>query len=511
VWLCGGIFAFGRGAKLLGSGICVAWFRQIGRGIFRMDHTPVSKSFGIAALAVIAAGVCLGELAQAAVPFTVSKETTAIVGPLKGDGTVDYVAAINQIYGKGVTAENNGYVIWLRVVGTDALPGSVRLKTLAILGVAQQDLPAKGMDQKIPDDLPERPWKAEDNPEVAAYLTANNQFLDLAVEASQKPMWWDTAVSPDGTLGQVLLPSLNWLRGVSNALCSRALLREGQGDFDGFISDVMAVKRLSRLGLGWTMVSRLVCCGMDGLANRTISAVVANSSLTSAQCAQLAKELDGIAPLPELTDVVDTSERWSRLDVVTALAAGRLKPASLDSQEMRDQLSRVHQGDIDWDIVLRRMNQQVDDVVAIMRDPKLVDTATFDQAYRKEINEITARRAASKNPAKGAEESREAYSNRMADALVLATAPSMGKIVSSIRASQMRDEMVFALVAAAQFRADNSHWPGVLGDLVPKYLASVPRDIYSAGAVDPVRYIQSDAGIFIYSVGVNRIDDGGVE
>src|SRR5437660_9603045 len=35
--------------------------------------------------------------------FTVSKETTYFVGPLDRDGYVDYVAAINQHYSRGVT------------------------------------------------------------------------------------------------------------------------------------------------------------------------------------------------------------------------------------------------------------------------------------------------------------------------------------------------------------------------------------------------------------------------
>ena len=34
-------------------------------------------------------------------PFTVSKDTTGITGPLRADGTVDYVAALNERYGKG--------------------------------------------------------------------------------------------------------------------------------------------------------------------------------------------------------------------------------------------------------------------------------------------------------------------------------------------------------------------------------------------------------------------------
>lgn len=464
---------------------------------------------GVILVVLAVLGVCLAQAPAPAVPFTLSKETTAIVGPLKADGTVDYVAAINQLYGNGVTPDNNGYVMWLRAVGTDSLPTTVRAQTLALLGIGQRDVPEKGFDENGPDDFPGRPWKAGDNPGVATYLAANGKFLDLAVAASQKPYWWDTAASVDGTVMQVMLPSLNWLRAVSNALCGRALLQAGAGNFNGFLSDVIAVKRLSRLTAGWTFISRLVSAGLDRVANDTIAAVVANGSLTSAQCAQLAKALDGITPLPEMTEVFDIGERWEQLDIAATLAMGKLKRGTLGSQELQDRLSHIRPDDLDWNIVLRRMNQQVDAVVALMKGPKLLDERELDQALGKSFADIAGRHN-SKNPAKGAGETREAYSNRMADALIMGISPSMSRAAVTVRAARMRDEMVRALVAAGEFRAESSRWPGTLGDLVPKYLGAVPRDIYSADAADAVRYIQGDGGIFIYSVGVNRIDDGGL-
>ena len=107
-------------------------------------------------------------------------------------------------------------------------------------------------------------------------------------------------------------------------------------------------------------------------------------------------------------------------------------------------------------------------------------------------------------------ETREAYSNRLADTLVPLVMPSFTRSIVTIRRSQMLDEITRTLTAAAQYRADNSHWPATLSDLVQKYQSAVPRDIYSPHAADSVRYIQSEAGIFIYSVGVNRADDAGL-
>jgi hypothetical protein len=198
-----------------------------------MNRSVRCKPLIIACLGVLAAlSVGAADAPNSARPFTLSKETTAITEPLKADGTVDYVAAISQLYGGKVTRDDNGYVTWLKATGADSLQTSIRARTLAALGVDPADLPRNGLDKNVPDDLPDKPWKAADNAAVAAFLSANDKSLDLAVTASQKPAWWDTAMSTDGTIGQVLLPSLQCLRSGSRALCCRALLRAGSGDFD---------------------------------------------------------------------------------------------------------------------------------------------------------------------------------------------------------------------------------------------------------------------------------------
>lgn len=63
-----------------------------------------------------------------------------------------------------------------------------------------------------------------------------------------------------------------------------------------------------------------------------------------------------------------------------------------------------------------------------------------------------------------------------------------------------------AALAAERFRIDTGNWPESLDALVPDYLDAVPSDPF-AGV--PVRYVQRDGGIIVYSVGENGTDDGG--
>jgi hypothetical protein len=48
--------------------------------------------------------------------ITISRETTFVTGPLRPDGSVDYLAAINERYSKGVTPDNNAAVPLLQVL-----------------------------------------------------------------------------------------------------------------------------------------------------------------------------------------------------------------------------------------------------------------------------------------------------------------------------------------------------------------------------------------------------------
>jgi hypothetical protein len=73
-----------------------------------------------------------------------------------------------------------------------------------------------------------------------------------------------------------------------------------------------------------------------------------------------------------------------------------------------------------------------------------------------------------------------------------------------------RDEAPFraavAVLAAERFRRAEGRWPGTLDELVPQYLAGVPRDPFDLG---PLKLAGRPDGIVIYSVGPDGKDDGG--
>jgi len=73
------------------------------------------------------------------------------------------------------------------------------------------------------------------------------------------------------------------------------------------------------------------------------------------------------------------------------------------------------------------------------------------------------------------------------------------------RTEQTQANLQVALALAAH-RADTGRYPAKLEELVPKYITTIPGDLFSG---KPLVYRPTEAGYLLYSVGVNGIDEDG--
>ena len=226
----------------------------------------VLVAFGVA----IASGLPAGEPQQGkSVPgnapakiapggIIVSRETTFITGPLRKDGTVDYLAALNQRYSQGVTPDNNAAVLLFQALGPAEILKPHRERFFERLGIAP--LPEKGaylegftayfkrkspgppgrkewqerdISQMAYDELSritDRPWSKKDSPIGAAWLEENQEQIDLVVAASKRPRFYAPYVTGrdgPGTFIALLLPVVQPTRDAAHAL--RAGRRSGSG------------------------------------------------------------------------------------------------------------------------------------------------------------------------------------------------------------------------------------------------------------------------------------------
>ena len=76
-------------------------------------------------------------------PLRIARDTTCLTGPINPDGTVNYVAALNDMLSKGVTRENNAALPLLQALGPEMInPPRLRLTVLKQLDV--EALPEEG-------------------------------------------------------------------------------------------------------------------------------------------------------------------------------------------------------------------------------------------------------------------------------------------------------------------------------------------------------------------------------
>ena len=484
-------------------------------------------------------------------PFTLSKETTGITSPLHDDGTVDYVAALNERYGRGVTPDNNAFIDWLQIVGTEsagfqsqfqlwrATNGAgffpePRLKTQFLKLSAAEQTPAtikvwqpflqylamkQGQDFRPPpfsrDEIAAaagKLWTQKENPDIAGYLDRQDMFLNAIVSAADKPFWWMPAVANDDrTLMAVLWPEIVAYAPLGDrleneqisSLCARATFRIKNGDFDGFKRDVLAVKRIARrVASGPSLFERQSGAWIDTQAIHSIGAAAGAGVLSADQCAELIQSLDALDKMPDMSETIDVTERWINLDLAAVVATGKFDASPELARRNGDKrFASVDRDAVDWDSVLKEINSAFDDGVTAMHEPRLRLMMQKSQALA-----LNSQRAvqSSGDLHKMADETQAAYSHRVAEAImtIWPTQLAYRIIEEEARSAAMQDSMLKALLAIAQTRAETGKWPQSPDGL--------PPDIYSQDAADPVKFQVNDSGAMLYSVGPNSIDDGGM-
>jgi membrane protease YdiL (CAAX protease family) len=280
---------------------------------------------------------------------TISKETTYITEPLRKDGSVDYVAALNQRFSKGVTPENNSAVLFWKALGPSKIDEKYRRKYFQMLGMpalpkkgdyfvdletylARQKEGAKPSGVKpeprtrvnaydLLDPAIKRPWSKEQFPVLAAWLATNEKPLALLVEASKRPRSYDPLVCGEKTpLLAVLRPAVSvfWHAGdAGSALVARAMLRLDSAKVDESWEDLLTCHRLARLlGQGPAVEDAFAArCG-NGTACAGDQVFLQHASLTAAQIAKMREDLVQLPPMLTLAERLDVAERFTYLNIV---------------------------------------------------------------------------------------------------------------------------------------------------------------------------------------------------
>ncbi len=298
------------------------------------------------------------------IPLIVGPDTTVVEGPLRDDGTVDYIAALNALLSEGVTPENNAYVVIAELTHPDEWPQdepALRERVFELLGVTMPGDDAEyfiSFDsyarQRAEDEggpwaervepepehggvwpaerdrrwVAERaralagPWSDEDAPLVARWLATQHAALDRLAAGVRRERYYAPLIAEgDGDmLIEVLMPSLAEMRHMARGLRARAFHRLGAGEIDDAVDDIEAIKRFGHLmEQDSSLIGHLVGISIANMTRPIVGDVLGREDLTAEQISMLKAAIDASAARFPVHHAVDLGERFTYLDLTQRL------------------------------------------------------------------------------------------------------------------------------------------------------------------------------------------------
>ena len=494
--------------------------------------------------------------------IAVSKETTYVTGPLREDGYVDYVAAINERCSRGVTRENNAVIPFWRAMGPKEIDPKIRTRYFELLGMPE--LPEQGdymvsfrdfllaergeteckranseyepWDQETQrriDNVANAPWSRDDFPLMAALLDHNGKNLQALVDGLRRPRFYSplASITTSGSAPRVFFSVATLeTRKVAWQLRIRAMLRLSEGDVAGAWEDIITVFHLARLAAqGPLMVDRLVAFTLEGIAAKAAVKLSMHDGLAAAQARVYQADLDNLPAMPLLQTVFDQGERFYQLYFLLENAiAGRnweCEPPSKDMdpgllevlaaiaperENRAEAWTRLVDGDVDWTEVFRCVNSWHGRLAAIFDKAdwadQLAEIAAWEEDAATKSQESLETVLENDSWRVHAMPADEKARHIAAIELGIGLSGCNRPCIVSDRRRQVEFDLTLVAFALAGYRHDHGRYPGTLAQMFPNYIAEIPLDAFSD---DNLLYRSDGNGYLLYSVGPNLQDDGG--
>lgn len=471
-------------------------------------------------------------------PLTVSPEITIVTEPRMADGRVDYCEYLNQTQGAGVTPDNNAAVAILEATGPRWLPedGAYRQRFFQLAGIPEPpetdsdfvnaydygNARFKGAARDaFRDDsftvvtLRHGPWQASGYPAVAEWLDANQEALDHVVAGLAREKFYLPWVRLDAD--KSLLDSWPWrvlmeIRDLNEAIQTRAMRLIAEGDFAGARRDLLACHRLARLtAQGGQLVEVLVAQAYESGACVGDWFLMAADGLPAGFCRDYLRELDDLGPLASVADSLESTEAVLYVDAVETVVRTR-SPELIRWLDVDARLERIlrRRGNaaVNWNEVLRAMNQQRQQIAAAFRLPTQVSR---DHVLRtlEPGKPLPPPRCLFRSG--GRREVFDGWRQKEITAYVISCLlPAMTGDRESMRRSQSvaraRQNITRTGLALVSYREEHGRWPEELQRLVPEFLDEIPHDPFTD---QPLKCRPTADGFRLYSIWLDGHDDGG--
>ena len=223
-------------------------------------------------------------------------------------------------------------------------------------------------------------------------------------------------------------------------------------------------------------------------------------------------DLDKLHPLPKMIDKINLCERFGYLDSVGRVARagfrGFFSGGSKPKSTFESLMDLAIMAAVDWDQVLRMGNSWYDRLADGFRKPTRAERQTALSQDRRRPSQAGGGDQGREIAGAIDANRRPAIRDFCADWPVFCGHVPAGDLAGS-NGEDLRDDAVRpdqACFRPGRVSRRPWHLPGKAGGPMPKYVAEVPKDIFSASEL---HYRQEGGGYLLYSVGINGKDDGG--
>lgn len=463
------------------------------------------------------------------IELEVGRDTTYFLGPLRDDGTVDYIAALNEKYSEGVTLENNAFVeLFLLAPVSDRNENDAEVMAALGLPREREDESAcfirweeYAEDHGIDPYSDEEYYLSEDNQvtqDGLDWLATNEAAIDRIVAAIDLPRYWSPMVAGEGgedNMMMVYLPHLGLVREYSRAIQARSYTRAANGDGQGAVRSLIAMRKLAALvRCETTLISGLVGISIDAMALYTTKVLLNSHALDADDIELLVSTWDDPVDIVSMAEFIDIGERSMGLDLIQQLSTGRLGENDVDlfgfngpgvpGLRLRSARFNINRG-------LRTLNQHYNTEVQMMRIASYPEWKRRHNEWEERweadhaiLNQDTWGIAGTLG---NALLSSDGYTDVVTSIYINMIMSALGAARKTEFRSTTHESVVWLALQCERYRLAMGEVPATLEALVPDYLDEVPMDPMDG---EPMRHIVTDTHYTIYSIGTNLEDDGGI-
>ena len=444
-----------------------------------------------------------------------------IVAPLDANGDVDYEAYINQESSKGVTSENNAMVKIVEALGPEPDGQTMPQEFYDRLGIGPltdrndyfTEFSVWYRNSSFAEDYEDTAemnarrhwlewyakttaWKADELPEMVAYLKASERTIQLMSEAILRPKYYYPKFpkKPGESLITARLPHIMKMGAMVNLFVLRSNQRLGAGDLNGAINDAATVVKLGEVmsGNNSMVMEELISFSIRGRGYEQLARILHDPQVGQKEMRRLSDVVASFSSTDSIPETLTNGERFIALDAMTYLYRS--------GDDTFAGLPEFASGKEDPETAMSSLNEQFNQLSELLEQFQSDSTFDIGKAVDTMIEKL-------KGETDDAAMTKVSRGRRSGKTFAISF---LGVCASALRAEDRRNSelQILRLMIALELEKRNvGNYPEKLSELAPNWLQEIPTDPFSRGS--EYAYKLTKDGYLLYSIGPNKIDENG--